>query len=188
MLVTNSAVSVTRWLQGPAEVNCHKFISRVDLLRPFVPTQMDAECDTFPRDQGATFVVALITSTVGQLRREDAVTVGTMWRRKTARALALVIITAFISLPAAASDTATNTQNTPKIKASMEKIVARAVAATPSRKKVVVRTDSQAAAAGTSPGFFKTTPGIVALAVMAAGTGYALYSTSHDRIHSPGKQ
>jgi len=27
-----------------------------------------------------------------------------------------------------------------------------------------------------------------AIAVMAAGTGYALYSASHDRIHSPGKQ
>jgi hypothetical protein len=115
------------------------------------------------------------------------VTVRTMWRGRTARALALAVITAFIPLPAAASDTATNTQEAPKIKASMEKIVAHAVASTPARK-VVVRKDSQAGAAGTSPGFFKTGPGIVALAVMAAGTGYALYSTSHDRIHSPGKQ
>lgn len=103
------------------------------------------------------------------------------------RAFALAVMTAFIPLPAAASDTATNPPQAPKIKASMERIVARDVAATPVRK-AVVRKDSQAGSSATSPGFFKTGPGIVALAVMAAGTGYALYSTSHDRIHSPGKQ
>ena len=102
-------------------------------------------------------------------------------------ALALGIVTALIPLPAAAGDTATNAPPTPTIKASMEKLVVRDVAATPVRK-AIVRKDSQAGAAGSSPAFFKTGPGIVALAVMAAGTGYALYSASHDRIHSPGKQ
>jgi len=103
------------------------------------------------------------------------------------RASALGIVTALIPLPAAASDTATTAPEAPKIKASMEKIVARDVAATPVRK-AAVRKDSQSGSAGSSPGFFKTGPGMVALAVMAAGTGYALYSASHDRIHSPGKQ
>src|SRR5215831_8680942 len=101
------------------------------------------------------------------------------------RALALGIITALIPLPAAASDTATKAPEAPKIKASMEKIVARDVAATPPRK--AVRHD-QAGSAASSPGFFRTGPGMVALAAMAIGTGYALYSASHDRIHSPGKQ
>ena len=32
--------------------------------------------------------------------------------------------------------------------------------------------------------FFKTRAGIVVLAVMAVGTGYALYSVKEDRIHS----
>jgi hypothetical protein len=29
---------------------------------------------------------------------------------------------------------------------------------------------------------------MIALAVVAAGTGYAIYSAQHDRIHSAGKK
>ena len=36
--------------------------------------------------------------------------------------------------------------------------------------------------------FFKTKTGLVALAVMAVGVGYAIYSTQEDRIKSPGKE
>lgn len=36
--------------------------------------------------------------------------------------------------------------------------------------------------------FFKTRAGVVALAVMAIGVGYAIYSTQEDRIKSPGKE
>ena len=39
-----------------------------------------------------------------------------------------------------------------------------------------------------SPSFFKKPAGIAVLVTLAAGFGYALYSTSHDRIHSPAKQ
>jgi len=39
-----------------------------------------------------------------------------------------------------------------------------------------------------STAFFKSRPGAIALAVMALGTGYALYSVKHDRITSPAKQ
>lgn len=105
------------------------------------------------------------------------------------RAAGLVVITALLPLPAAASDTATTASaSTPTVKASMERIVAREVAATPAKKKVAARDDQQGSSAGSSPGFFKSTPGMIALAVMAAGTGYALYSAQHDRIHSPGKK
>jgi len=38
------------------------------------------------------------------------------------------------------------------------------------------------------PGFFRSPAGITCLAVIAAGTGYALYSASHDRIHSVARQ
>lgn len=114
-------------------------------------------------------------------------TVRITWCGRMVRALTLGIITALIPLPAAAAgDTATKAPPAPKIKASMEKIVARDVAATPARK-TVVRADRQAGSTG-STGFFRTGPGMFALAVMAVGTGYALYSASHDRIHSPGKQ
>jgi hypothetical protein len=39
-----------------------------------------------------------------------------------------------------------------------------------------------------SPTFFKTRTGVVVLAVLGVGAGYAIYSTSHDRIKSPGKE
>jgi hypothetical protein len=39
-----------------------------------------------------------------------------------------------------------------------------------------------------SPSFFKKPAGIAVLAALAAGAGYALYSTQHDRVTSPAKQ
>ena len=36
--------------------------------------------------------------------------------------------------------------------------------------------------------FFKTKTGLVVMAVMAIGVGYAVYSTQQDRIKSPGKE
>jgi hypothetical protein len=36
--------------------------------------------------------------------------------------------------------------------------------------------------------FFKSRPGMIALTVMAVGTGYAIYSASHDKITSPGRK
>jgi hypothetical protein len=106
------------------------------------------------------------------------------------RAATLVVIAALMPLPAIASDTAKPT-SPPTITASMERIVAREVTAAPAAKpahKSVAREDRQGSAAGSSPGFFKSGPGMVALVVMAAGTGYALYSSQHDRIHSAGKK
>jgi hypothetical protein len=108
------------------------------------------------------------------------------WCGRLIRAATLVAITTLIPLPAAASDTA-STPSPPTIKASMKKIVAREVTATSPRKDVA-RDDRQASSAGSTPGFFKTKPGIIALVVMAAGTGYALYSAQNDRIHSAGKE
>jgi hypothetical protein len=102
------------------------------------------------------------------------------------RAAGFVVIAALIPLPAAASDTAT-APSPPTIKASMEKIVVRDVATKPARKDVA-RENRQGTSAGSSPGFFKSKPGIIALAVMGAGVGYALYSAQNDRIHSPGKK
>jgi hypothetical protein len=50
------------------------------------------------------------------------------------------------------------------------------------------RRAEQAAAGKESSGFFKSRAGAVALAVMAVGTGYAVYSAKHDRITSPAKK
>jgi hypothetical protein len=114
------------------------------------------------------------------------VAVRTRWCGRVTRAAGLVVITALIPLPAAASGKAT-TPSPPALKASMEKIVVRAVTAKSVRNDRA-RNDRQGSSAGNSPGFFRTKPGIIALVVMAAGTGYALYSAQNDRIHSPGKK
>jgi hypothetical protein len=73
------------------------------------------------------------------------------------------------------------------IQASMRQAAAREVAKTPMARKAANRA-VQDNSPKQSGGFFKSGPGIAALAVMAAGTGYALYSVSHDRVHSPAKQ
>jgi outer membrane receptor protein involved in Fe transport len=108
------------------------------------------------------------------------------WCGRMTRASSLALITALMALPAAAADTPTKAP-APTLKASMQHIVARDVAAKPA-VTVAARADRQTAPAGSTPGFFRSGPGMMAIAVMAAGTGYALYSASHDRIHSPGKK
>ena len=35
-----------------------------------------------------------------------------------------------------------------------------------------------------SPSFFRTPLGVAVIAIVGAGTAYALYSAQHDRIHS----
>jgi hypothetical protein len=97
-----------------------------------------------------------------------------------------VVIAALVPLPGRADTTATRT---PTIKESAAQIVAREVAAAPDRPLLApAREDRQGSASTNSKSFFKTRPGMIALTVMAVGTGYALYSAHNDRIHSPGKQ
>lgn len=109
----------------------------------------------------------------------------TEWRGALPRAVLLAVAAALVPLPVAASDT----KPAPKaktIQASMQEMVARDVAAAPTR--VATRRAEQSGQSKESMAFFKTKPGMIALAVMIGGTGYALYSTKHDRVHSVGKQ
>jgi hypothetical protein len=109
------------------------------------------------------------------------------WRGRLQRAGFLAVILALVPLPVAADDGAVQAKTTSNIKVSMERMVARDIASAPVSSSLA-RAARQGQAAGNSSGFFKSKPGIIALVVMAAGTGYALYSASHDRIHSPGKE
>jgi hypothetical protein len=97
------------------------------------------------------------------------------------------VILALVPLPVAADDGAAQAKTTSNIKVSMERMVARDIASA-SVTSSPARPARQGQAAGNSSGFLKSKPGIIALVVLAAGTGYALYSASHDRIHSPGKE
>jgi hypothetical protein len=101
------------------------------------------------------------------------------------RAVLLASSVALLSLPVAAADGAP-TPKTPSLEASMARIVARDL-----RTAIAAPAVKAAAAQGadnSSPAFFKTRVGLVVAAVMVAGTGYALYSAQHDRIHSAGKK
>ncbi len=109
------------------------------------------------------------------------------WRGCLPRAGLLAVILALVPLPVAADDGAAQAKTTSNIKVSMERIVSRDIASAPVSSSLA-RPARQGQAPGNSSGFFKSKPGIIALVVMAAGTGYALYSASHDRIHSPGKE
>jgi len=67
------------------------------------------------------------------------------------------------------------------LQASVQKIVATTKLAQSQSPSGVSQADREKLA---SPSFFKSKVGITVIAVMAVGTGYALYSTKHDRIHS----
>jgi len=104
----------------------------------------------------------------------------------------LALSLALIPLPVAASDAAPRTPAAPATtvktsQVSLKESVARAAVRTPLAPASRARR-AQDTASKDSPAFFKTKGGAVALAVMALGVGYALYSTQHDRITSPDKQ
>ena len=103
-----------------------------------------------------------------------------------ARATALAVVATLTPLPVLAAEAGSPPKPGP-IRASVAKISAK-----DTHKMPVARRSEARAAKQSSPGqdrsFFKTGPGILALAVMIAGTGYAIYSVSNDRIHSPGKE
>ncbi len=102
------------------------------------------------------------------------------------RMLALVLIAAAVPWPCLAGEPGQPAQR-PRLQASIAPIV-----------KDVAAKAEPAAKAGPAPraaaqegkeqlgstSFFKKPVGIAVLAVVAAGAGFAIYSASHDRIHS----
>lgn len=110
------------------------------------------------------------------------------WRGPGGRAGLLVLMAALIPLPVAASEAAP-AQTTPTVKTtSLHDAAARE--AVKAAKAPVARTSERRAdkADKGTAAFFKSGPGIAVLAVMAVGTGYAIYSVQHDRITSPGRK
>jgi len=106
-----------------------------------------------------------------------------VWRWRLARLIALAVIIALCPLPALAGDQDQPAGKAPGIRASAAAIVTRQpLAASPS---AAAQGQSNA---GKSGSFFKSPIGVVVLATLAAGVGYAIYSTQNDRITSPVKQ
>src|SRR5262245_39362909 len=101
------------------------------------------------------------------------------------RILGLAVITALVPLPLIADDTG-GAKRTPTIRESAARIVPRDISAAPAPTSRA-REARQGSTSTASTSFFKTRPGMIALAVIAVGTGYAIYSAQHDRIRSPGR-
>ena len=102
------------------------------------------------------------------------------------RATALAVIATLTPLPLLAAEAGPAPKPGP-IRASVAKISVKDT----KKMQPARRSDARGAAQssqGQDRSFFKTGPGILALAVMIAGTGYAIYSTQNDRIKSPGKE
>lgn len=101
--------------------------------------------------------------------------------RPALRVLALALVIAAVPLPGLAGEPS-QTIARPGIRASAAAVVATTTLA---RSEGQSATDTKAQLESGS--FFKTPVGVVVLAVVAAGAGYAIYSTRNDRIKSPGK-
>ena len=109
-----------------------------------------------------------------------------VWRSTYARIVALGVALAVVPLPVAAAE---NSQPTSPVNlraaiakaAAAEHLVVTPVAAARQAQPGTAATDP----ALQSPSFFKTPLGLAVIAVVGAGAAYAVYSASHDRIHSP---
>ena len=110
----------------------------------------------------------------------------THWRGVLPRAVLLVLTAALIPMPALAAETASAPKPT-SARTSLQAAV-RQEAAKLATATTVTRHDEQATSTTHGSSFFKSKPGMIALAVMGIGTGYALYSAQHDRVKSPAKQ
>src|SRR5260221_14299037 len=103
------------------------------------------------------------------------------WHRARARVLAAGLTIALAPLPLAAAEADRPAPSPTTLRAAVDK----AAATEPLSSSASSRAQTaQPAGAPDSRGFFKTPLGIAVIAIVGAGTGYALYSAQHDRIHS----
>lgn len=107
------------------------------------------------------------------------------WRQSLVPGLlALAIVVA--PLPAVAGESHAPATASPSITAAAQKAVAAQVkVAKPSLARAQSNTGTSTDLGSSS--FFKSPAGIITLVIAGVGAGYALYSTSHDRVSSPGK-
>ncbi len=131
--------------------------------------------------------------------KEPSVTVKRVLSRNAlSRAVVLAVVVALIPLPVAADEperapkaAAVETAKAPEaptIRAAIAKVDARDLKPTVPSRTTARRSEQQTSNPATdSPAFFKTGPGIAVLAVIAAGVGYALYSTQPRPGHFGGE-
>lgn len=102
------------------------------------------------------------------------------------RVFVLAAAVAAAPLPAVAGDSHSPAQRGPGIKASAAKAVAAETAKPAAGARMAQSQDPPRTDLGSS-NFFKTPAGIITLVAVGVGVGYALYSTSNDRVKSPAR-
>lgn len=109
------------------------------------------------------------------------------WRRPVLRVLLLALAVAIAPLPAWAGETPSPS---PVLRASIVKAVAAEslVAAKASAARAAKSAAGSSSTDLSSRAFFKTKAGIITLLLVGTGVGFALYSTSHDRVKSPNQK
>jgi hypothetical protein len=103
--------------------------------------------------------------------------------RLVLRVLVLALIVAAVPLPCLAGP-GDQPAARPGLKASVGPAVRALAAGAPAPARVMKSQGTDARAQLGSRSFFRTGPGMAVIAILAAGTGYAIYSARHDRIHS----
>ena len=103
------------------------------------------------------------------------------WRRARVRAIAVGMTVALTSLPLVAAEA-----DRPATPPTLTAAIARAAASEPLAAATASRAQTANAGAPNleSKRFFKTPFGMAVIAIVGAGTAYAVYSAQHDRIHS----
>jgi hypothetical protein len=108
------------------------------------------------------------------------------WRRTVAQMLVLALAVGAAPVNCLASEPAGPPPSSPSLSASIQKAVQQETGKVAKMSPKAARQAGASAPADTSSGgFFKSKAGIMTIVLLAAGTGYALYSTSHDRVTSP---
>ncbi len=115
--------------------------------------------------------------------------VPSVWRSMSTRVIALGVVLAVVPIPVAAAGVGATAAPV-----NLHAAVAKAAATEPLVVKPIAAAQQQGQPQGQtaatdprlqSPSFFKTPLGLAVIGVVGAGVGYAIYSASHDRIHSP---
>jgi hypothetical protein len=144
-------------------------------------------------------------------RRGGSVKEKSHWRWRSKQVLALAAIISLLPLPVLAGESNQPTPTTQTLSAAAAKVVAREVlkpasdgmeaarSGAPELRSAAyftggaptaaaVRAEQEGTPTTRSATFFKTPAGVVVMAVLGVGVGYALYSAQHDRVHSAGKK
>jgi len=106
-----------------------------------------------------------------------------VWRGAFLRTVALGVALAVVPLPVVAAEA-----SPPATPVNLHASIVKAASTNRLASAPVAAQQGQTAASDPklqSGSFFKTPLGIAVIGVVGAGAAYAVYSASHDRIHSP---